>query len=254
MSASADLQSLCETGQEQLMRMEYLQAEATLARAERQAWGARDWDTLARLYMPLQEARRQKRQRCGEGVVCLDLVAQGPDDHVDARRVVENYSHGQLLVAGWGSVAPALEVRRMQAEHGLYLETFLAAVYPVEGAGSATIIAIVPTGDDPLPDPAPHRLDVVSEHLPEHSILVPANELPHGSRRGCTGTYAEVMALWERLHRPFLAAADAQAEPVARMEGYRATLRVDYACELAHQKLSDVAKDLARQSRAAKRR
>src|SRR5438445_726544 len=100
------LQELCEAGQEQLMAMEYLQAEA-----ERRAWEARDWDTLARLYMPLQEARRQRRQRCGEGIVCLDLIAQGPGDAVDARRVVQNYPHGQLLVAGWGSIAPALGVR-----------------------------------------------------------------------------------------------------------------------------------------------
>ena len=42
-------------------------------------------------------------------------------------------------------------------------------------------------------------------------------------------TYAEVMGLWERLHTPFLAAADMQADPVKRMEGYRTAIRVDYA-------------------------
>ena len=57
------------------------------------------------------------------------------------------------------------------------------------------------------------------------------------------------MALWERLYAPYLAAADAEVDPVAKMEGYRQTIRVDYACELAHQKLSDVAKALARQAR-----
>src|SRR5687768_5487965 len=93
----SDLQSLCELGQQQLMRTEYLDAESTLAAAEVQEWRGRDFDTLARLYMPLQEARRQRRQRCGEGVVALDLIAQGPEDDLDGRRIVENFPHGQLL-------------------------------------------------------------------------------------------------------------------------------------------------------------
>src|SRR5215204_1439736 len=118
------LQELCETGQSKLMAMDYLGAEAALAEAERAAWAARDWDTLARLYMPLQEARRQRRQRCGEGAVTLDLLAGGANDHVDGRRIIENYPHGQLLVAGWGSAGPAIQIRRLQAEHNLFVETF----------------------------------------------------------------------------------------------------------------------------------
>ena len=48
----------CEQGQEQLIHQEYLEAEATLESAERQAWHQRDWEAISRLYMPLQEARR----------------------------------------------------------------------------------------------------------------------------------------------------------------------------------------------------
>jgi hypothetical protein len=250
-----DLQSLCETGQERLMRMEYLAAEATLAAAERQAWAARDWDTLARLYMPLQEARRQKRQRCGEGVVCLDLVARDAGDRVDARRVIENYPHGQLLVAGWGSIEPALEVRRLQNEHELYVETFLGAVYPIaatDGNVRPRVVVIVPLEDVRLPDAQARSIDDLLRTLPAHSIVIPEGDLPRGGRKGDTTTYGEVMGMWERLHTPFLAAADSQPDPVRKMEGYRTTLRVDYASELAHQKLSGVAKDLARKARAAK--
>src|SRR5215210_567005 len=105
---SSSLQDLCELGSEQLFQTQYLDAEATLAGAEADAWNNRDWDTLARLYMPLQEARRQRRQRCGEGVVALDLMAQGPGDVLDGRHIIENYPHGQLLVAGWGSIEPAV--------------------------------------------------------------------------------------------------------------------------------------------------
>src|SRR5690242_14360055 len=143
-----DLQSLCELGQEQLMRMEYLDAEKTLCEAEKIALAERDYDTLGRLYMPLQEARRQRRQRCGEGVVALDLIAQGPSDAVEGRRIIENFPHGQLLVAGWQSIGAAVDVRRLASQHGLYVETFLAAAYPI---GGEVVVAIVPLEDTTLP-------------------------------------------------------------------------------------------------------
>ena len=85
----AALQDLCESGQALLMEARYLEAERALSAAEHEAWASRDWETLARLYMPLQEARRQRRQRCGEGLVVLDLLAAGPDDNVDGRRIVD---------------------------------------------------------------------------------------------------------------------------------------------------------------------
>jgi hypothetical protein len=237
------LQQLCELGQQQLMRMEYLRAEATLVEAERIALSSNDFDSLARLYMPLQESRRQRRQRCGEGIVCLDLVSSGPEDHVDGRHVVENFAHGQLLVAGWGTIEPAMKVRELAVQHELYVETFLAAAYP---AGAGRAVVIVPLPDVKLPAPQPRSIDELIKLLPAHSIVLNEAELPEGSKRGSAETYAHVMAMWERLHSPFLAAADMTVDPVQRIEAYRKTIRVDYACELAHQKLSDVARTLTR--------
>jgi len=144
MRRMSDLQTLCALGQQKLMEMEYLEAEALLAEAEHEAWVGRDFDSLSRLYMPLQEARRQRRQRCGEGIVRLDLIADGPDDRMEARHVAENFPHGQLLVAGWKSIRPAAELRALQKLHGLYLETFLAAAYPV---GERRAVVIVPLED-----------------------------------------------------------------------------------------------------------
>ena len=223
--------------------MRYLEAEATLARAERIAVLDQDWDRLARLYMPLQEARRQRRQRCGEGVVCLDLLAEGPGDHFEARHVLEHYSHGQLLVAGWGTIQPALRVREMAAAHGLYVETFLAATYPV---GGSRAVVIVPTAGVALPTPESQSIDHLITRLPPHCIVLAESELPRGSRRGTYETYGEVMAMWERLHLPFLTAADSTPDLRQRIDAYRQTIRVDYACELAHQRLSDTAHQLAR--------
>jgi hypothetical protein len=244
------LQDLCELGSEQLVEMRYLEAEATLARAEAEAWEKREWDTLARLYMPLQEARRQRRQRCGEGVVALNLMAQGPHDAVDGRRIIENYPHGQLLVAGWKSIGPAVQVRRLAAEHGLYVETFLGAAFPV---GNETVIAIVPLEDSTLPSGNFGDIAELSSQLPPHSMIAPGAAIICGPTRGTTQTFGEVMALWETLHTPFLAEADAETDPVRQIERYRLTTHVDYASELAHQKLSNVAHHLARQARMAKR-
>jgi hypothetical protein len=225
------------------MRMEYLEAEETLCRAELIAREQRDFDTLGRLYMPLQEARRQRRQRCGEGVVCLDLIAQDAGDHVDGQRIVENYPHGQLLVAGWGTIEPAKKIRDLQKQHGLYVETFLAAAYPV---GGARAVAIVPMDSVALPGLAPRSIDELLRALPPNSMVFHENELPKGPQKGTWQTYAAVMDMWERLHAPFLAQADMMHDPIQKIEGYRKTIAVDYACELAHQKLADVARAIAR--------
>jgi hypothetical protein len=60
------------------------------------------------------------------------------------------------------------------------------------------------------------------------------------------------MAMWEELAAPFLATADGASDPIARAVGYRQTIKVDYACELAHQRLSDLAKGMDRARRAGR--
>ena len=239
------LQGLCELGQRQLMRMEYLEAQATLEEAERAAWAARDWDSLSRLYMPLQETRRQRRQRCGEGIVCLDLISEGEHDAVDPLHVVRNFAHGQLLVAGWGTIEPAVRLRQLAAEHQLFLDTFLAAAFPTN---EGRVVVIVPSPTVRLPEPNLRPAEELIRLLPGDCVAFKEHALPHGSRRGTPDTYGYVMDLWEKLHAPFLAAADLRSDPIERMEGYRTTLRVDYACELAHQKLSDVARGMTKKA------
>ena len=41
-----------------------------------------------------------------------------------------------------------------------------------------------------------------------------------------------------------------QVEPIQRIEAYRKTQRVDYGCELAHQKAADAARELVRLRRS----
>jgi hypothetical protein len=147
-------------------------------------------------------------------------------------------------VAGWGTIEPALKVREMAAELGLYVETFLGAVYA--GADGKRVVVITPLGEVAVP--VVGSVEELRGKLPDGCVVLGEDELPRGARKGTYLTYGEVMVMWERLHTPFLAAADGEKDAVARMEGYRKTIRADYACELAHQRLSDVARELARKA------
>jgi hypothetical protein len=229
----SDLQEQCDLGQRQLMRMEYLQAEATLAGVLRDAMNLEDWDTVARACLPLQEARRQRRQTCALGTVRLDILASGPDDHLEVEKFIEQTPRGQLLVAGWGSIEPALRLRQLQAQHQLYAETFLAAVYPLNDGHA---IVVIPLEELRLPDPQPCDLNQLKKALPPNCLLIqnPKSKIQNP------------MFLWEQLHTPFLASADEKTDVSEKIAGYLKTIEVDYACELAHQGLADSARELGR--------
>lgn len=239
--AERSLQELCEEGQRKLIDTDYFGAEKVLMRAELFAWNARDYDTLSRVYMPLQEARRQRRQRCGEGVVALDVIARDANYELDAAEIIARYPHGQLLVAGFGTIEPAVSLRRLAWEQGLYLETFLGALYPIN---DSFVVAIVPTADIALPPVDGRPLDRLLLTLPPFSIVLSEAELTRGERKGDDSTYAQTMALWERLHLPFLAAAEQTTDPIRKMAAFRRVIEVDYASELAHQHLSITARKL----------
>jgi hypothetical protein len=233
------IQQLCFEGQKDLLATDYLSAEDSLVTAEHLARDAQDWDSLARLYMPLQEARRQRRQRAGEGVVKLDLVARHASDGIDVDLIASKYLHGQLLVAGFGSIEPAQKLRQIADRERRYLDVYLAASYWVSGA---VVVAIVPNDRVTVPTEGEYSVDELTRKLPPHSILMPVTDLPAGERMGDTHTFAQTMSIWEKLHRPFLAMADQTVDPESRIEAYRQTIEVDYACELAHQKLSETAR------------
>ncbi len=237
------LQQLCFEGQNHLLETDYIAAERALVEAEAIALEAGDWDSLSRLYMPLQEARRQRRQRCGEGMIVMDRVAHTAADTIDPQAIVDQYPQGQLLIAGFGSIEPAVRARQLARERGLYVDVFLAASYWVNGE---VAVAIVPTENVAVPEEGEYSVDELTRRLPPHALVLPAKDLPRGERKGDTSTFAQTMAMFEKLHLPFLAIADTTTSPKMKIDGYRKTIEVDYACELAHQRLSDVARQLAR--------
>lgn len=233
------IQSLCEQGQSALLQTDYLAAERFLVAAESLAWDAKDDDALARLYMPLQESRRQRRQTCGDGAFAA-VLARSTDDVPDLAALTEQFPRGQLIVAGFGTIRPALELRVLASQQNLYLDLPLAAAYSV---GGQTVIVLVPTPDVAPPLPAEvDSIDTLLRNAPAHSVVVPATSLPPDQVQGDSRTFGYVMGLWEALHAPFLAAADAATDPTQKLIGYRQAIRVDYACEFAHQRFADTAR------------
>ena len=62
---------LWDVGQRHLAGGRYVAACIALEGAERAAWSARDARTLARVYLPLLEARRQIRYQAAEGEIVI---------------------------------------------------------------------------------------------------------------------------------------------------------------------------------------
>lgn len=236
-----DLQALCNRASERLVATDYLGAEALLVKVKGLAEGARDFDTLSRLLYPLQEARRQRRQRCGEGVVRLDLRAETAEE---GAALLGAYPQGQLLVSGWKTTAPAEALRLAAAQAGAFLDVFLGARLSVSGGAEVTVVLPKPAELSRVPDGLP--LDGLLGRLPPHAVVLGPGELPGGERRGSPATFAVTMGLWERLHRPYLALADQMPVGLERLRAYDEVLMVDYACELAHQNAAEVARLLSR--------
>jgi hypothetical protein len=238
------LQEQCMAGQQLLAAQEYVEAEQVLIRAESEALKLRDWDTLARLYMPLQEARRQRRQRTLQGLFCLDLISEGPDDHIEGRHVLDNYPHGTLLVSGWGTIEPALQARKLQARFKLYADVLLGATYPLIGGGQ--VVVVIPHEHAILPPVCPRRLGEIGGVMPAHSLVFREGELPEGPRQGTPELISRVQGWWEQLHWPYMVDARDTRDLRRRIGAYRRAIEVDYSCELAHQELCDTARQLTR--------
>ncbi len=74
------IDELMERASLALARTDYFGAERTCLRAIARAVAASDWERAARMCLPLQEARRQKR------MLAIDLSGESEDD--DAERLL----------------------------------------------------------------------------------------------------------------------------------------------------------------------
>lgn len=130
------IDELMERASLALARTDYFGAERTCLRALAKAAAASDWERAARVCLPLQEARRQKR------MLAIDASPQGAVRIVDAPEPVT-----QKTPAGCVLFQPplvALEARRFRiAADERELPVFVLTREPMTRAGEWPVVAVV---------------------------------------------------------------------------------------------------------------
>ena len=243
-----ELQQLCDRGQQHLLACDYVHAIQLLAWAESVAFKARDFDTLARLYMPLQEARRLFRQRCGEGMFDLHAFSEPDVDRVE--EIPEGLDDpikslfGQFAFGFFDGPRGSLDYRTLFRASHVYAETFICKRYH---GPDCYYVAFLPDEKARFrPNVSASSLKEIESALSIGAFVLKSSDIPRPKAKGDNDTFAFVMSIWERLHAPYLKRARSETDPLRRIELYRETLRVDPACEGAHQELAKLAQQLAR--------
>jgi hypothetical protein len=75
----ATLDEQMEAASQALAELDYARCESLCVDALRQARDASDWVMYQRVLLPLQEARRQRRQAALDGPICLGTPSEQPD-------------------------------------------------------------------------------------------------------------------------------------------------------------------------------
>ena len=119
---TASMDSLMQSASAALVAMDYLTCEALCTRALAMARQAKDWDSFARILLPLQESRRQRRITAAGGTIRLGttLLAGEPVewlDTVDAACIVLTHPHDR---------AGAERLHEAARKQGKYVEVLLA--------------------------------------------------------------------------------------------------------------------------------
>jgi hypothetical protein len=235
------VERLWEAGQQHLAALRYGPAVRALEAAERAAWRKKNGPELARLYLPLLEARRQIRYQAAEGTVLICPPGMPLTLERDAvRRFVEDESivAGAVLV-GCRDVQRALTyasvVMHTARRTGRWIEALLLLRHGDEvrlaSPGDATFAGglKVKWTEDPkemiggatdrdleVPLPPASTATVFDGHHPLHPML-----------RESLITAWEALALkWQHRHPPFKFGGI-----WGEMAWLRLALRIDPACE-----------------------
>ena len=160
-----------EQASQALVAMDYAQCERLCLRALAEARRQRDFDRYARILLPLQEARRQRRQIAVDaGVTVLG------DSRLEPAQIVHDHRQGCLMLLNPPySVEDERAIRHAAVEQGLMLEVLVVdqpAMRQVfeqqmERVGDAELAAI--EADSPL-DQQIDALAAVLDRVGDHEI------------------------------------------------------------------------------------
>ncbi len=239
------LDRLWNSGQQHLVLGRYIAARRDLEAAEAVAWRQRDPLSLARIYLPLLEARRQIRQNATDGVI----VIAHPHDSRAEHQLFSDFtkaSAGTLLVVSPHAGKLAGSITYAAQRTGACLDTLLLLEHaqhtricspadPHFAAGLDVRFTTTPTdmiAPDVLTD-AIIPLPPVGTYISGHPLHAVARE--------------SLVVAWEALALKWQARHPARAQPWEELAWLRLALRIDPAAEPIAMRLMALAEAISRQ-------
>lgn len=230
-----------------LSGMNYLECEARCLEALSLARGQGNWPDYARVIMPLQESRRQRRMIAAEGTVRLGSSDLGPDPAVWLRH---------FLPSAGGCMAVTRPHGPEMAQSFVHLarrqKRFIEVLYADNDSDAAQWTLRSYSGPDVSCVVAAPSSNLVNRWLTqsERQLKVPH---PKGPDALCGGN-AVSGAKWfldgcEALGDAALARIDTTLEGVERVEAFEQCLRAVLDHEIMHQGLADAARNVRRISK-----
>ncbi|MGN6369438.1 MAG: hypothetical protein ACTHN5_14360 [Phycisphaerae bacterium] len=235
------LYRLWNLGQQHLAAGRYVPARRALESAENLAWRQRDVQSLARLYLPLLEARRQIRYNAAEGILfVLDAGSSPMDQQKQFREFLASPAGTILLPCATGSPryhAACLIAGSVQYESrrsGRWLESLLlltnrneTRLAPLADPTFSAGLPVFTTTDGSKmigPSTDPH----LAVPLPPPGVYTARNTPAlHALLRESLLIAPEALALkWQHRHPPGHA-----NDPWEELAWLRLALRIDPACE-----------------------
>lgn len=119
---SSPIDHIMEQASRALAQTDYLSCESLCLKALAKAYDAGDWDRYARILMPLQEARRQRRMTAADGAVRLGTA----DLDSPAEHWLEQIETGCVMVTHPHMKEDALALDQAARKHHRYIEVLFA--------------------------------------------------------------------------------------------------------------------------------
>ena len=260
-AATNYMERLWDLGQQHLAAGRYVAARDELERAEGMAWRQQNAGALARIYLPLLEARRQIRQNAADGVLVITPGQEG-----NSRRMMEGFREetaGTLICGGAGAekgpgAVPYAARQRQSCLEALVLvehrgERRLASMTDPTFAGGLPVAVtsdpkelVDPVGVLEFKSPKGKRRDAASTvnkvPLPGAGRYAPGHPLHDLARESLLVAWEALALKWQARH-PVRVTVDAGWEELAWL---RLALRVDPACEPIMMRIISLAENLQR--------
>lgn len=217
------IDALMQDASQALAEMDYARCEALCVEALRAAREAQDWAMVRRVLLPLQEARRQKRQSAIDGLIQLGT----PEKAASLSELIEDQHCGCIVLTQPYSAADADALEHLVRQDKRAVEVLYA-----NNAASETIWHITtvrgPNASAQLAAPDSAWIGQPTDPLATQPPT-PAHWFMHAS---------------EALGNAALQSIDAAMSSTQRFDQLAEALSAVGDHEILHQRLADAAKDL----------